>query len=325
MDPPAATPIPRRPLRPGSSWELSALTLAVDPPSRGDDGEQAARVVRLARAWGITTFDIASSEEPSASAAVLARAFPQGDPSVVVLAADPPRKVPPVPGGSPPRAARSLPGRPATGHDAPIRDARFRWLVEADAASLPAGPAPRPEEPSSLGAHSDPTVVRCLGADDVRSASLLAPPRLLAGAYSLLERELPEAALRAFGADGFRWIAHDPFCGGRLDGSRFAPGSALTGLPEPRSVRELSADFGSVAPLAFLVQPRTRTLAQAALRFVLDAPWSLTVSLPPPPPERWAEILGYAAAPPLTEEERRRAEQLTMTRDRGAPGRRWAT
>ncbi len=130
-------------------------------------------------------------------------------------------------------------------------------------------------------------------------------PALFAGELSLLDREL----VSGFGPANRKLeasvIARNPFSDGRLDGSRFAAAAMLTGPgARPIDLRRLRADFEPVLALGFLTKTRRRTLAQAALRFVLGWPWVVTSVIPLPTPERFEEILGFESSLPFTDDER---------------------
>jgi aryl-alcohol dehydrogenase-like predicted oxidoreductase len=127
---------------------------------------------------------------------------------------------------------------------------------------------------------------------------------LFSGSLSPLNRRLlsPLAERAAGGPTGF--IARDPFGGGRLDGTRFAQ-SAAHRRPDvrPDSVRELQREFDPVLRLGFLTEGRRRTMAQAALQFVLHWPWVCSVVVPIPSPERMDELTLTETTPPLSERE----------------------
>jgi len=261
--------------------------------------------LRRAREAGITTFDTVGSPDPELAEGLLARAFPEGDPSIVVLA-----PLGPGPTGTPagiPAASLSLaPGfrPPFLARDGPPTQARFRRLLEAELPGA-AGPALGSTDPVA-----EPTVVRCHSIEDVTAASRRPVPRLLSGPCSLLDPSVALAAEQQLGPSGFAWIARDPFAGGRLDGSRFARASLSARSGSPATLRELETEFAPVARFAFLALPRRRTLAQAALHFVADRPWVGTTVLPMPPPERWEEFVGFRSAPPLDDGERARVAAL---------------
>jgi aryl-alcohol dehydrogenase-like predicted oxidoreductase len=71
----------------------------------------------------------------------------------------------------------------------------------------------------------------------------------------------------------------------------------------PADMRRLRREFEPVLRLGFLTEGGRRTLAQAALRFVLRWPWVVTCVIPLPPPERFEEILGFGSAPEISDEE----------------------
>lgn len=299
----------RRPPFPGASFELSALTLSIGGASRTGDANDTVGVIRRAFQAGITTFDTAESVDPGFAETALARAFPEGDPRVVVLSS----LSAPSPGPSspptmrPPTRRTTRPGRPP----APATSVPLRRLYEVEAADLSRTRAGgQGSEELTAAEEPGPLVVRCRSPDDIDRVGSLPPPWILSGPFSLLERTLPAAAALRLGPDAFRWIVRDPFAGGRLDGSRFVggPGGPQSGLP--RSLLDLEAEFGPVARLGFLARPRQRTLAQAALHFVADPPWVVTVCLSAPAPERWEEIVTYPSTPALSDEELKRLAAL---------------
>jgi len=309
----------RRALYTGGALELSTLTLSVGPVGPGAVDVGAVGLLRKALEAGITTFDMTDAPDPALADALLARAFPSPDPRIVVLcsgrpagrARDPGSSAPPRPPGvSTPDSPRGRRGGPG----------RFYQLPEVEVSDL-SGPEDGPGAglPPRVALPSTPFVARCRSLDDVELAARLPPPRILSGPFSLLERALPAAAMRRLGRDGFSWIARDPFAGGRLDGTLFARGSPVAPIPQPRTVRELEAEFGPVARLGFLARPRRRTLAQAALHFVVDTPGVVTACLGIPPVERWDEIVGFGGSPPLDDEELKQVVSLPgAERDRVA-------
>jgi hypothetical protein len=129
-------------------------------------------------------------------------------------------------------------------------------------------------------------------------------PALFSGVLSLLEPGLVTAFEAGGSPPPARLIARDPFAAGRLDGSRFAATGSLSG-PEagPIDVRSLHDEFDPVVRLAFLTEGRRRTLAQTAVQFVLHWPWVASVVVPLPTPERFDDVLGFAARPPISREE----------------------
>jgi len=314
--------IERRRPYPGADVELSALTLTVGGGHRGGDTRETVQMLRRGRDAGVTTFDVVEAPDPALAEMLLARAFPDGDPAIVVLSHGSQATPGAVPARGPatrPLGARLSDLSPAAAGVAPSR--RFRRLFEVEASEVVGGTVRSRAPGDAGGATGDaPLVVRCRSTDDVERAARRPPPWILSGPFSLLDRTVPTAATRLLGAGAFSWIARDPFSGGRLDASRFAVApTAGPGAP-PRTVRELEVEFEPVARFGFLARPRQRTLAQAALRFVLGSPWVATACVPAPSPERWAEIVGYASSPPLDEEERRRADAVAGPGHPLAPG-----
>jgi len=293
--------VPHRPPRPGAPYELSELVLSVAPYDRPLDAGTATTLLRRAWAEGITTYDLVDAPDVAAAETLLARAFPNPDPSLVVIGPPPsPARSAVAAVSAPPRASASWvagpPGSVPTGWQP-------RRLIEVEAASwlgAEARPSVSPETPYVLG-----TAVRCRSAEETRGVLAAAGPRpaFLTGRISLLRRELVAANLLDDQREPLRWLARDPFAGGRLDGSWFEKELATLPSAGPRPVRELETEFGPIARLRFLVQPGRRTLAQAAIRYALGIPAVAWASVPIPRVERWEEILGYAGSPPLGEKE----------------------
>ena len=95
-------------------------------------------------------------------------------------------------------------------------------------------------------------------------------------------------------------LVRDPFSQGRLDGTRFSGARAGPGPPAPPAdIRALRAEFEPVLRLAPLTRDRRRTLAQAALQYLLSRPWAATVIIPVTSIDRWSELLGALEAPPI--------------------------
>jgi len=135
--------------------------------------------------------------------------------------------------------------------------------------------------------------------------------------HSLLPtlRTLAERATLGF-------FARDPLAGGRLDGTRFERTVADRGpAARPPSLRELEREFAPVLSLGFLSEGRGRTLAQAALAFVLYWPWVCSAVVPLPRVERLRELADAMSRPPLAEVEI--ARLLSAERPAGAPSPVW--
>lgn len=290
---------------------LSVLTLTVPVPPRWNERDEAVATLRRARSAGITTFDTVDCAEPALAEGLLSLAFPDPDPALVVLTDR--RTIAPRSSPLPP----SRPGWPGSlGPTGPVpRTASalpsFHRVYEVDPAGPPPGPRGRDPSAATIGSSPlGPVIVRCQRGADLRRSTRGPGPRWLSGPFSILDGRVALAARDAYGPDGLRWVARDPFAGGRLDGSRFAAAVVDRPAYHPRSVRELESEFAPVARLSFLARPRRRTLAQAALRYLADLPWVATVVVPPPTPERWEEIVGFLSSPPLEPGERARVERL---------------
>lgn len=302
----------RSPLAPGAPLRVSELIVSVPVPLVPGDGPMIVDALRRARSAGITTFDAAGSPDAVTAEGLLARAFPQVDPAIAVLTRPEQLGDNPYLGrpGLPP-AVRS-PSR--SGPDVPAgatASARFPRVMEVESVGA-RSPSPAVEGGAEHPGDSPPTavVVRCRSIEDVRAARRAGSPSLLSGTFSLLDHELALAAAAEVGLDRVRWIARDPFAGGRLDGRRFEPATLGRRPSLPSAVRDLEADFAPVARLGFLARPGRRTLAQAALRFLLDRPWVVGACIPLPVAERWKEIVGFRSAPALDDEERLKVETI---------------
>ncbi|MGI0140364.1 MAG: aldo/keto reductase [Thermoplasmata archaeon] len=133
----------------------------------------------------------------------------------------------------------------------------------------------------------------------------------VSGPLSLIE----PALLHRPGVELIPFLARDPFAGGHLDGTRFDQAtSPLVRRTAPMPLREIQRDLADVIALAPLASGRGRTLAQAALRWVVDAREVTAVLAPLPPPERLQELLAFPSVPPLSP-----AEQELVLRTRTRP------
>ncbi len=312
---PTSVPVPRRPLFPGSEVAVSAITLEVDPGP--NDPDRLVRQLRLARAAGVTTFDTVGAAQPGLAETLLARAFPRPDPELVVLARPPEGND---------RSRTTSPfaptGRPRSRLE-PVGtnrlDPGFLRLYETAPVGRPAaGGSATPPGASPDDRRTGPAVVHCATDRDVDLALGGPPPWLLSGTFNLLESELPMAAARRAGGGAFGWVARDVLAGGRLDGSRFALSPFGVGPAAPLPVREVERELARIAPLGFLAWAGRRTLAQAALHFVLDLPWVATACVPVPDPRRWEELAGFSRAPALEPAEREVLARRSSARE-GTP------
>lgn len=301
---------------PGSETRVSELGIALDPdpvPAPSIDRPQVG-ALRRARALGITLYDLAGARSSSRAEWLLRTAFPEPDAGIVVVVG--------LGAGSSAARPRAAAARRDTGTEGTWSEASVRaWLAEVRP-RLPPGTSIVPE-----------IRLRSWEGREMRPAAALGPLAaqrevvswstrvdreiLLAGApidglgspivsteLSLLDAPALAPIAGGLGPSGPSLLVRDPFAGGRLDGSLFAQGigDRRAGQP-PRELRELREEFAPVLRLGFLTRQRKRTLAMAALRYLLQRAETLSVLVPLPPPERWEEIFSAAEAAPLDSEE----------------------
>jgi aryl-alcohol dehydrogenase-like predicted oxidoreductase len=299
---------------PGSRRRISSVTVTVDPPTVAPPAADARAValLRRARECGVTTFDVAGARHPERAERLIATAFPSADPAVGVvvgrsvesLAKERSDSGSPSPSADLPDAVRR--SLEASGKRlAPVPIVVVEWEPTEDegeegspitATSFASGDAPdRPVWATRI----DPTARAFLATGE--------PPGLCAGDLSLLDDHLVPFFEGLSAPPNARLLARNPFADGRLDGTRFAATSTLGGpVDGPVDLRRMHAEFDPILRLGFLTEGRRRTLAQAALRFVLTWRWVASAVIPLPEPERFEEVLGFGATPEFSEEERRR-------------------
>lgn len=307
----------RRPIL-GTSLQSSVLSLVVDPPlSAAPTSERThLALLRRARAAGVTTFDLASARSPLLAARLLRMAFPEGDPDLVVLIG---RSNP----SSDPASLRlgTAANPAAASADPEVR----RRVVELAARFSRFGSVvvdwdAEPDPPEALG-DSSAWLDALTKQGTIAGWSLRYRPRADPPVFSVTSHDRPasvemslldlrwlEAFQARFGQARGAVIVRNPFADGRLDGTRFSATLSSRGPSRtPVDLRSLHAEFDPVLRLAPLTQGHRRTLAQAALQYLLTLPWVATVVLPLPSPERWEELRGAPNAPPLNELELRSA------------------
>ncbi len=296
---------------PGVAREISSVTIGVDPPlvvpPAADDRTIA--LLRRSRELGVTTFDVAGARFPQRAERLIARAFPEPDPTVSAIVGRSVESLsreraqddsPPASSDREGALAASLEQSRRRLHPVPISVLEWEPENEPPTADAGAGDAAvtKGEVPNGLL-----SAVR-LSSQITELPKVANAPALYSGALSLLE---PDLVTVFEGSDKSRaacLLARDPFGSGRLDGSRFAASAGLSG-PEtgPVDLRRLHEEFDPVLRLGFLTERRKRTLAQAAVQFVLHWPWVVSVVVPLPTPERIEEILGFGGRPPISPEE----------------------
>lgn len=322
--------VPRRRRTPDDPVAFSALALVPEPPGAATPAAIAstAEILVKCRARGVTTFDVAGARDPAVAAVCLARAFGEERAGVIAIVpeTDPPgssaRSLRGTPAGMPAKGSRD--GLPSAAGQATANEllVGFPRVVEIGGELSPRG-GPEAALTNSRDVRSEPDVidvsVRCPSGDDVRRALRFRPRPLVTGELSLLDpasSRFPEGIPDAPGA----WfIARNVFANGRLDGTAW-PGSLRAGstMGPPESVRDLAGVYEPVLRFGFLTQGARRTLAQAALGYVLGCPWVLLASARLPPVDRLDELLGFSRAPPLGPDDLRRVESM---REKLAPGR----
>lgn len=304
--------VPRRPLA-GTRLETSVLGVTVDPLPMGGPSEDEAlvRVLRRGLEAGLTTFDLARARWlPRAAKAVYA-AVPHREARLVILVGLVPaglsdvRRPPDLAPGRSPREPRSL---EETDLDRTVRTLSRIGSVLVE--------LPGPDEGLADAGRSlledwtaDGTVAGTIrhwtppaGTHAVDAEALPEPP--ISVELSLLETACIGPLSRRWPGRKGGAVARDPFAGGRLDGTRFA-GAARLGPPtgRPTDVRVLHEEFAPVLRLGALTRDHRRTLAEAAVQYVLSWPWVSCALLPVPASGRWTEATAALNAPGLDEAE----------------------
>jgi aryl-alcohol dehydrogenase-like predicted oxidoreductase len=310
------TAIPVRPI-PRTHAVVSAVICAVDPPpvTTPSVDDRIVALLRRARERGVITYDVAAARFPARAERLVAKAFPSDDPELSTIV-----------GRSHETLARDQAARdPLDGHG------EFSEVLEESLAQTRHRLSPVRvsvvEWDGGSGGESEaaPEVVRdalkrVTDSEETWAFRLRTPARapdrgesshLYSGDLSLLEPGLSHHWPPRGAPSDPALFARDPFAGGRLDGSRFesAYGPRDPGAPPP-DLRRMHTEFDPVLRLGFLTEGRGRTLAQAALWFVLSFPWVLATVVPLPAPERLDEVLGYASRPPLTSKEFAQLERM---------------
>jgi len=314
-----ARSIGRRPV-PGTQRTASVFGLVVDPPLVAPPAadRQFVALLRKARGEGVTVFDVSGGAHPVRAERLLAAAFPDFDPELLIIAPGTGRGSSrrDRPAGAPsdaPDHRKDLASNLAASrrHLAPQVPGILEWSTEAG------GPDEMDAVRTSLEELRDSGEVagwlERLASDRPTLPERLARdrPRLFSTELSVLEAGLFARIGAVRNSYGFGGFVRDPFAGGRLDGTRFD--SSVAGrapMGGPVDVRALREEFAPVLRLGFLALPHRRTLAQASLQFLLSGGWVTSILLPVPRPERWEEIFGTGAAEPLSEEELQRLGAL---------------
>ena len=303
---------------PASLGNLSAVTILVDPSPAAAPAADARAVALLRRAHqlGVTSLDVAAARNPERGERLLAKAFPEPDPTVVViigrsadsLSRERGQELAPTPSGS---LADTLEKSidQSRRRLAPVPIGVVEWETGPDE-EHPALPRLEEGRGPSAGVPGPLWMLRLSSADQPLPA-LDREVNLFSGPFSILDSGLGSLFEAGGSSSKAFLIARDPFSEGRLDGSRFAARTALSGPASPPvDVRRLHQEFDPVLQLRFLTAAHRRTLAQAALQFVLHWSWVASTVVPLPEPERFEEVLGFSSAPPLSEDELEQIQRL---------------
>ena len=305
MTPESSPPIAsRRP--PGVAYTLSELTLHVGPVLGGPPGAAtlAAPWLRRARSRGVTTFDLSEAAFPSLAEERFAEIFPESDPALTVVLPVASLERPAGPEGGRPIApsapvdlARAL--DEARSRLGPPRRLILEWSSDGDPPRNPGSVPPELRALRDTGELLDVAVrlPRSIDAIPVGTG-------LCSGSLSLLDSRVVRVVANSPTPGLFAFLARGVFAGGALDGSIWSePRPGIGGVARPPTVAQLHERLDPVLALAPLARPRQRTLAQAALRFVLRWPWVASAVVPLPPPERFAAILESGLGLELTDGE----------------------
>jgi aryl-alcohol dehydrogenase-like predicted oxidoreductase len=294
-----AAKIPRRILA-GTSLDTSVLSIRVDPgPATLPEGDRrtAAALRRLLDA-GVTTFDLARVRSFPRAASLLLSVLTSADPRVRILVS-----VPVMDRGGTGRDAPTELGPPdaSAGAEGELLRSLGRLgslLLERDLDEGRPGTPPGEGVSGLAGVTVASEVLRWNAQRPARSTR---SPFPISGEFSLLETAFLTDEAAPLREGNPRIVARNPFADGRLDGTRFS--SEICDRPpsaRPVDLRALHAEFDPVLRLASLTRGAERTLAQAALQFVLFWPWVATTILPAPSVERWSELEATFDAPPLS-------------------------
>lgn len=150
---------------------------------------------------------------------------------------------------------------------------------------------------------------------EVAPAIAAARPAWVRLPFHLLSAPATRALVDELGRQGDSLIASDPFAGGRLNGELLR--APVLDRPKPTRPLDLDATRREYAPLlalAFLTEARTRTMAAAALQYLLHRPPVSAVLVPIRAREEIDQIVEMRASPRLSEEERARIEGRSGSR-----------
>ncbi|MFZ0892138.1 MAG: hypothetical protein WB782_09035 [Thermoplasmata archaeon] len=138
---------------------------------------------------------------------------------------------------------------------------------------------------------------------------------VVSGPASLLDPRGPAAVAAVSPAGTRRYLARDPFAGGRLDGSLLEVGNLDRNPNEgPWSLERLQVEYGPVLAFGFLSKRGVRNLRVAALQYLLTLPSVAGIVVPIATERQIEELERLPSAPPLETEELDRITQLQTGR-----------
>jgi hypothetical protein len=291
-----------------------ALGVDMSGPAISKEGpEWKARLFQRALAVGISLFDLTASATPLLDARLLRESERGLDHSFTLIVPLHPRRFPAPDRGDqpdqvrPPRYERSRDGVTTLPQELEKNVAvGGRLMVEIPPSADPEA-LPTADEANSVLALSSvaspPWVVRWDSPEQldpaVRRARRLGDA-MISGPASLLDSRGP-STLTALEGDGLRrYIARDPFAGGRLDGSLLEVGN-LERNPRagPWSIERLQEQYRPVLSFDFLTKRGSRNLRIAALQYLLTLPSVAGVVVPISNERQLEEMSRLTTAPPL--------------------------
>jgi aryl-alcohol dehydrogenase-like predicted oxidoreductase len=292
---------------PGIGRSASAIGVALESGSLQNSGavEGVVRLLRGARAHGVTTFELPSGAGADVLERAVATAFPTPDPALAVVSersseglSSPGANEPAPPGTPAPVGSLQRAVEASNRRLDPQKVHLIDWISREGDGTMFETELARLRMDGVVDA-----VVRRVGGPSGEDGPT-GRGALWSGGLSLLDDRTERRLGSLLTTPGLGFFARDPFDGGRLDGRR------LTDAVSPRRpdvgpvrLRELEQEFAPVLALGFLTEGRTRTLAQAAIQHALRWPWVCSVLVPLPAPERMAEVLAAESTPPLSEAE----------------------
>ena len=135
--------------------------------------------------------------------------------------------------------------------------------------------------------------------------------RVFALEFHLLNAREAAPVARAIAGAGGSIVVLDPHADGRLNGERLETPLAFAGAPpgRPADWPSVLEELAPVTRLGFLTAGRRRTLAQAAIQYVLEEPGVASALVRPFDAPRLREWREAGHRPPLTAAERDRVER----------------